>query len=113
MQSAHASPHAHVHDYSERSHPEAVVLDIGGPYGALIVETDAQMHGVEVEISPTDGQRDGRHKQVLERRIGERSAYTLVFDKLSEGTYTLWVGDQARARDVRISASRLTELDWR
>jgi hypothetical protein len=109
----HTHSHGHAHDYSERSHPEYVVLDIGDRYGALIVETDAEMHGTEIEISASGAERDGRHKQVLERTIGERPAYTLVFDKLAEGSYTLWVGDEPRARDVRVDAAEVTELDWR
>lgn len=113
MTAAHTHSHAHPHVYSRRSHPEYVVLDIGDRYGALIVETDARMHGIEVEISASGAARDGRHKQVLERAIGERAAYTLVFDKLAEGSYTLWVGDEPRARDVRVAAARVTELDWR
>ncbi len=105
--------HTHTHDYADRTHPEAVVLDIGGEYGALVVETDADMHGVEVEISPTGAERDGRHKQVLERSAGERPAYTLVFDQLAQGSYTLWVDDDQRARDVAVRACEVTELDWR
>ena len=86
--------HTHTHDYSKRSHPEYVVLDIGDRYGALIA-------------------RDGRHKQVLERSVGDRSAYTLVFDRLAEGSYSLWLGDDALATDVPVCAAEVTELDWR
>ena len=31
-------------NYAARPHPEHVVLDIGGDFGALIVHTDAGMH---------------------------------------------------------------------
>jgi hypothetical protein len=113
MTHEHDHAHTHSHDYADRAHPEWVVLDIGERYGALIVETDAEMHGIEVEISASGAERDGRHKQVLERTIGERPAYTLVFDRLAEGSYTLWVGDEPRDRDVRVAAAEVTELDWR
>jgi hypothetical protein len=113
----HASAHshsgnAHGHDYAARRHPEQVVLDIGGKVGALIVHTQAGMHGVEIEISPSgdDGQRT--HKQVLEREIGGRPAFTAVFDELDQGSYTLWVDDAPRARDVVVSGGTITELDW-
>jgi hypothetical protein len=109
----HDHTHTHSHDYADRAHPEWVVLDIGERYGALIVETDAAMHGVEVEISATGAERDGRHKQVLERSAGDRPAYTLVFDKLLEGSYTLWVADEPRAEAVEVAAAAVTELDWR
>ena len=35
-----------------------------------------------------------------------------VFDKLREGTYTLWVADVARARGVSITGAGVAELDW-
>ena len=116
----HAHDHADVHahsggeeNYAARAHPEHVVLDIGGDLGALIVHTDAAMAGVEVEISPT-GQDDRRsHKDVLQREINGLAAYTAVFDKVREGTYTLWVEDAPRARDVAVAAGAIAELDWR
>jgi hypothetical protein len=105
-------PHAGTENYSARAHPEHVVLDIGGNVGALIIHTHAGMHGVEVEISAT-GQDDRRtHKDVLEREINGRPAYTAVFDKLHEGTYTLWVDDLARAREVVVTGASVAELDW-
>jgi len=100
-------------NHAGRPHPEHVVLDIGGELGALIVHTDAAMLGAEVEISPTgeDGRRS--HKDVLQREINGRPAYTAVFDKVSEGSYTLWVNDEPRAREVAVTAGAIAELDWR
>ena len=114
----HDNGHSHDHgsgggeNYAARRHPEQVVLDIGEDIGALIVHTDAGMVGVEVEISAT-GEDDRRsHKDVLEREINGRPAYTAVFDKIREGTYTLWVDDVARERDVAVSGGEVAELDW-
>jgi hypothetical protein len=113
----HASAHSHSHgagghDYSARAHPEQVVLDIGETFGALIVHTEEDMHGVEIEISPSEDDSRRSHKQVLEREIGGRPAFTAVFDKLGEGDYTLWVDDTARRRGVAVSVGEITELDW-
>jgi hypothetical protein len=111
------SDHDHSHglgeeNYAARRHPEQVVLDIGEDIGALIVHTDAGMLGVEVEISAT-GQDDRRtHKDVLEREINGRPAYTAVFDKVREGSYTLWVDDVARAREVLVAGATIAQLDW-
>jgi hypothetical protein len=104
----------HTHEnYSARAHPEFVVLDIGDDVGALIVHTDADLHATEVEISPT-GEDDRRaHKDVLERSIEGRSAYTAVFYELAEGTYTLWSCGEALARDVAITGGTIVEVDWR
>ena len=76
------------------------------------MHTGAEMHGVEIEISLAD-RDDGRtHKEVLERSINGRPAYTAVFDKLAEGRYTLWIDDVARAREVPIAGGEIAELDW-
>jgi hypothetical protein len=108
----HHSHEASEESYAARRHPESVVLEIGGDIGALIVHTDASMLGVEVEISPT-GQDDRRtHKDVLEREISGHPAYTAVFDGLREGTYTLWVGDVARARGVTVGGAAVAQLEW-
>ena len=115
---SHGHSHSHSHEagaenYAARRHPEHVVLDIGDDIGALILHTHAEMHGVEVEISAT-GQDDRRsHKDVLEREINGRPAYTAVFDNIREGTYTLWIDDLACERDVVVTGGAVSELDWR
>ncbi|HXN38591.1 MAG TPA: hypothetical protein VN892_11165 [Solirubrobacteraceae bacterium] len=115
---SHSDVHAHSHEtpgeenYAARRHPEAVVLDIGADLGALIVHTDAAMLGVEVEISATGHDDQRSHKDVLEREINGRPAYTAVFDKVREGSYTLWVDDVARTRDVVVAGGSVSELDW-
>ncbi len=113
---AHDPPLAHEHpveDYSARKHPEFVVLEIGENLGALIVHTDADMHGVEIEISPDHDHRRRSHKQVLERSINGRPAFTAVFDGLAAGSYALWDQGHTRTRGVRIESGLVTELDWR
>ena len=109
----HEHGHGHEEDYAARTHPEHVVLDIGEHLGALIVHTEVDMLGVEVEISPTGHDHQRSHKDVLEREINGRPAYTAVFDKVREGTYTLWVDDVARTRDLAVSGGAIAELDWR
>src|SRR5208283_1863400 len=114
---SHGRSHAHNHEtthenHAARRHPEQVVLDIGGDIGALILHTRSEMLGVEVEISAT-GQDDRRsHKDVLEREISGRPAYTAVFDNIREGTYTLWIDDVACERDVVVTGGTVSELDW-
>jgi hypothetical protein len=99
--------------HAARRHPEHVVLDIGGDIGALIVHADAVMVGVEVEISATGHDDQRTHKDILEREINGRPAYTAVFDQLEEGGYTLWVDDVAWASNVRVEGGSVAELDWR
>ncbi len=102
---------AHEH-YAARPHPEFVVLEIGPDLGALIVHTDATMHGVEIEISPSGDDARRSHKQVLERSVGGRPAYTAVFDQLPPGTYTLWTDGVARVRRVKVRSARIAKLQW-
>jgi hypothetical protein len=114
---SHDHDHGHSHgagteSYCARRHPESVILDIGGEMGALIVHTDADMHGVEVEISATGHDHQRTHKDVLEREINGRPAFTAVFDKVRDGNYTLWVDDLARTREVIVTAGAVSELDW-
>jgi hypothetical protein len=113
----HERMHGRVHRHEEgaenhtaRSHPESVVLDIGGDIGALIVHTDAGMVGAEVEISAAGQDGNRSHKDVLERRSRGRPAYTAVFDKLREGAYTLWVDDLPLEREVMVSGGAVAEL---
>ncbi|HEV3127972.1 MAG TPA: hypothetical protein VGY32_03270 [Solirubrobacteraceae bacterium] len=102
---------AHEH-YAARAHPEFVVLDIGQDLGALIIHADPGLHGVEVEISPAGADDQRSHKEFLERRMAQRPAFTAVFDALPQGAYTLWLGDQPRARDVVIEGGKVSQLDW-
>jgi len=115
MHGAHDAAHGHSHpveDYAARKHPEFVVLDIGEDLGALIIHTDPELHGVEIEISP-DGQDAKRsHKQVLERSAEGHPQFTAVFNGLPGGRYTLWLDGDARVRGVTIEPGRVAELSW-
>jgi hypothetical protein len=108
----HGDHHHHHHEAAEvRARP--VVLDLGGDLGALVVRTDSALLGVEVEISPSADDGHRQHKEVLQRTLGPAIATVLVYDRLPEGEYTLWVGGAARSRGVRVEGGRVTELDWR
>jgi len=105
--------HHHPEDHAARRHPEFVVLEIGEGLGALVVHTDAAMHGVEIEISHAGRPRDGSHKQVLERGTPERPQFTAVFDALQAGTYSLWTEEGERRSHIEVVDGHVTELDWR
>ena len=109
---AHHNHGHHHHDAADvRSQP--VVLDLGDGIGALIVHTDPDLLGVEVEISPDGADGDRQHKEVLQRTMGPAAVNVLVYDNLPAGEYTLWVDDVAWARGVRIAGGSVAELDWR
>jgi hypothetical protein len=99
--------------HSHRSHPEPVVLEIGGDLGALVVYADAAVHGAEIEISPAEDDADRSHKEVLHRPAGGAPTYAAVFDRIAAGRYTLWMHDSAVTRGVAVTGGGITELDWR
>jgi hypothetical protein len=104
--------HHHHHDAHEvRAQP--VVLDLGDGIGALIVHTDPELLGAEVEISPAGRDSDRQHKEVLERALGPQTATVLVYDNLPEGDYTLWLDDEPWARGVHVASGQVAELDRR
>jgi hypothetical protein len=108
----HDDRHHHHHDPQEvRGRP--VVLDLGDGIGALIVRTDPELLGTEVEISPAADDGDRQHKEVLHRALGHETASVLVYDNLPEGDYTLWVEGESRTRGVHVAGGQVAELDWR
>jgi hypothetical protein len=100
------------HEPVYRPHPEPVVLDIGGSNGALIVYADAALIDHPVEVSPTGSDDERFHQHVLERPMPEGSSYAAVFDKITEGSYTLWLGGEPRAKEFEITGGVVAEVDW-
>jgi hypothetical protein len=112
MSDHHHRDHDH-HHANHRPHTEHVVLEIGSDLGALIVYTDPALLHTEIEISPAGEDERRSHKDVLERVVGARSLYAAVFDRLPQGTYTLWHDDTARTRDAAVGQETIAEVDWR
>ncbi|MGI8825110.1 MAG: phospholipase [Chloroflexota bacterium] len=110
----HPHPHPHPHTYADRPHPEAVVLDIGGDIGALIIHTKPERHGQEIHIS-RKGVSKREHVEVLERSINGEPAFTAVFPELREGEYDLWndLHGAIPAGQVTIAGGAIATLDWR
>ena len=101
-------------DYWTRSHPEHVVLDIGGEFGALVLYTPPELHRREIEISPVGQNGQRAHSAVLERIVAGRSVFVAVYPKLAAGTFRLWFDeDPTRPNTVEIEAGKVAELDWR
>jgi len=95
-----------------RPHPEPVVLDIGGGFGALVVHGSAGEIDTPIEISPADADADRQHQHVLERPVGGVTFHAAVFDRVPTGTFTLWVRGEVLERGVEISDGAVTEVDW-
>lgn len=73
----------------------AVLLDIGGTVGALVVTMPAALEGQEVEIRPVGSHREPHshllHVAVVGRRVQTQVVHSLVFGELEEGRYELYV----------------------
>ena len=96
----------------------AVLLDIGGQVGALVVEMPSEMEGMEVEVRPAtrrtaDGHHHDPHVAVVLRPVGDRWVPSLVFPELDAGDYDLCLKG---TDDVQLSASvrgaEVTEVVW-
>jgi len=104
----------------------AVLLDIGGDVGALIVTMPVEMEGVEVEIRPLGapdlpphehGHGPGHghypHVEVVLRPTAEGPVPSLVFPELVEGGYALVPKgtDDVRLR-VDVRGGEVTSAVW-
>ena len=101
------SPNPH---HSTDPRPEHVLLDLGPGVGALVLRTGADLHGKEIEISPTGRDAGRSHKQVHERPVAGRPLYGAVFDSLPTGEYTLWLDDQPLRRHVAVDDAAVTDI---
>jgi hypothetical protein len=96
----------------DRVHPERVVLDIGQDVGALMIYTEAALHGREIEVSPR-GSTTRVHVEVLERRIGGRPVFAAVFPGLRAGDYDIWENAPNPSDTVTVVGGEVTTVDWR
>ena len=98
--------------YSDRAHPETVVLDIGGDIGALIIYAEAELHGREIEVSRR-GSETRVHVEVLERRINGRPVFAAVFPGLRAGEYEIWESARQPSGTVTVVGGEVATVDWR
>jgi hypothetical protein len=90
----------------------SVVLDIGPHAGALVLYTDGDLAGAEIEIRPCGGDWLGTHTAVRERHAGGRVLHAGVFGSLAAGPYDLRLkggGPGSFALTVEVVAGVVTE----
>lgn len=101
----------------------AVLLDIGGDIGALVVAMPDSLVGLEVEIRPLDRQnvrahahdRDHlAHVAVVARPVADGLLPSLVFPDLEEGRYELFEKGcpESVAMRVAITGGAVTTARW-
>ena len=99
--------------HDEANFEQGVMVDVGDGAGALLIYTDDELRGQEIEISPLSDDTKRAHTDVLRRRIATGEVCAAVFGSLAEGTYRLWHETLAGPREVTIIGGVVTELDWR
>jgi hypothetical protein len=101
----------------------AVLLDIGGDVGALIVTMPPQLEGMEVEIrpighsphppGPASGHHHHPHVAVVNRPVAGGTSPSLVFPELEEGRYALYEkGTDDHRLTVDIHGAEVTSATW-
>jgi hypothetical protein len=104
----------------------AVLLDIGGDIGALVLAMPAALEGHEIEIRPIGHDHSvGRHAEehehdhalphvgVLGRPVGDRVVFSAVFGELRAGRYELYVRPSGPVQlDVEIHGGEVSYANW-
>jgi hypothetical protein len=99
--------------HNDRVHSETVVLDIGRDVGALLIYTEAELRGREIEVSPRESAAKRVHVEVLERRINGAPVFAAVFPGLRAGDYEIWDGTPTPRGTVTIVGGEVATVDWR
>jgi hypothetical protein len=89
------------------------ILDIGGDIGALILYTDQDLLGHEIEVS-REGEDEGRTHTAIRARGGpDHPTYAGIYPALSQGTYRIWTAAPDVQTRVVIVGGQVSEVDWR
>lgn len=117
MSAAHGHHHGHDHTHQGVDRHEAgqgpVVIDVGAGTGALVVRTEADLVGAEIDITPVGDDDRRRHVAVHTRPVpGHPPVHAAVYDGLVAGRYRLWWPPGTVAGEVEVHADGVTETDW-
>lgn len=106
------------HHHEDHSHAGqgAVLVDIGGDVGALVVHMPVALVGMEIEICPAGEEHavaTRAHVAVIGRPAAGSLAHTAVFPALIEGHYELYrKSDGPTEVTVEVVGGRVTEATW-
>jgi hypothetical protein len=92
--------------------PDALVLDIGGTIGALIVYADETCLGSEIDLTPVGVPRSHHlHTMVRRRRATDKDVIAGLYPEVPEGTYTVWgLHDSGPIGEVTVMGGRVSEF---
>lgn len=90
---------------------EALVLDIGGDIGALILYADVSCLGQEVDLTPAGVPRSHHlHTMIRRRRAVSREFIAGVYPEVPAGEYTVWGLNGEALTTVAIVGGEVTEF---
>ena len=90
---------------------EALVLDIGGDIGALVLYAEESCLGMEIDLTPTGAPRSHHmHTMIRRRRAVDREFIAGVYPELVEGNYTVWGIDGHPLGGVTIHGGQVSEF---
>ena len=89
---------------------EALVLDIGGPIGALVLYAEESCLGMEIDLTPAGAPRSHHmHTMIRRRRAVDREFFAGVYPALLAGNYTIWGSDGEPLAEVTITGGAVTQ----
>jgi len=92
------------------TYDSTVVMEIGGDTGGLVVYTDGDQLGVEVDIFVRGCDEPLTHTAIRERNLPDRVLYAGVYPGLPAGDYTIAPLGSRPATDVTIVGGAVVEV---
>jgi hypothetical protein len=92
--------------------PDALVLDIGGDIGALIIYADESCLGSEIDLTPAGATRSHHlHTMVRRRRATNKDVIAGLYPEVREGAYIVWgLEDSGPLGEVTITGGQVSEF---
>ncbi|HZQ59469.1 MAG TPA: hypothetical protein VFA84_15620 [Acidimicrobiales bacterium] len=91
--------------------PDALVLDIGGEIGALVVHAPPSWIGTELDVT-AEGEPRSHHRHLLVRRLhaGGHDVVAGVLPSLPAGAYTVWGPSGSPVASVSVSGGTVATV---
>jgi hypothetical protein len=105
--------HVHVEAAPPTTPSRAVVINVGEHTGALVLASNEQRSGLEVEIHPVSRPDARTHVWVLPREGRDGVVYAAIFPSLASGDYAIVDVDGSIAEVVAVPANQVTHATWR
>ena len=92
------------------------MLDIGGAVGAVVIITEADLDGTEVEVRRQGTEWDGTHVAVRSRPTAGEPVYAAVFSQLHEGVHEFRrrpTQPEPSVHRIKVTGGGVVEFQWR